>query len=377
MKYKSNHIRIGIDCRDLSIAKTGSRTYLVELINAFKEAAPNDITLIELNPFLPVIRIKGKIGKILKHLQFIYWKQFSLPLLARRKSCDILICTDYFLPLLKGRLKHLVVFHDAFFWEYPHHYNEFWLKLFQHWAVPAAEKADCVIVPSNHVKAKLEKLLNTSPSKIKVVYEAPKTFIFGRQEKNISGIHDRKPYLLHVGVLSKHKNLPFLIEAFGKATSFNYSNWHLILVGAAPGSYHDNDADAIENKIVALGLKHRVHLMGYLSDASLTGYYANASGYVFPSYNEGFGLPILEAMRFQLPLAAANNSSLPEIGKDGAIYFDPFNISELSIAIQKIMAGDPAIVDAVQRQPQVLASYSWQQAALEIAAICRAIPIER
>ena len=377
MKYKSNHIRIGIDCRDLSIAKTGSRTYLVELINPFKEAAPNDITLIELNPFLPVIRIKGKIGKIFKHLQFICWKQFSLPFLARCKSCDILICTDYFLPLLKGNMKHLVVFHDAFFWEYPHHYNEFWLKLFQHWAVPAAEKADCVIVPSNYVKAKLEKLLNTSPSNIKVVFEAPKTFTFIEQEKILLKIQACTPYLLHVGALSKHKNLPFLIEAFEKATSLNYSNWHLMLIGGAPDSMNNNDAEAIKKKILALGLKHRVHLLGYLPDESLTSYYEHASGYVFPSYNEGFGLPMLEAMRFQLPLAAANNSCLPEIGKDGAIYFDPFNISELSFAIQKIMAGDPAIIDAVHRQPQVLASYSWQQAALEIAAICRAIPIER
>ena len=179
--------------------------------------------------------------------------------------------------------------------------------------------------------------------------------------------------MLHVGALSKHKNIPFLIKAFKKALASNHNDWKLVLVGGPGSSKKEDDSIQIQQAIEEDGFNDKVILVGYCSDAELTTYYNNASGYVFPSYNEGFGLPLLEAMRFNLPIAAANNTCLPEIGKEAAIYFDPYNMDETVYAIQKIMHKDAEVIKSIGCQSAVLAQYSWTKAALEISNICRGL----
>jgi len=87
---------------------------------------------------------------------------------------------------------------------------------------------------------------------------------------------------------------------------------------------HSDDTVAIQQTIKELGLQDHVICTGYLSDAAVAQAYEHASLYVFASYNEGFGLPLLEAFKFKLPVLIANNSCLPEVAADAAISFDPF-----------------------------------------------------
>ena len=376
MKTSSSYKRVGIDCRDLFVAKTGSKTYLSELIKASQALNNAEIEYIQLFPFVPIITLKGNIGKIIRHLQFFFWKQISLPLLVRLKRCDVLICTDYFLPTIKGSKKHVVVFHDAFFWEYPHHYNRLWLKLFHGWAVPAAKNADRIIVPSEYVKNRLCQFMHVDSDKLSVVYEAPKSFDTNENTTTTSiELQKFYPYLLHVGAMSKHKNLPLLIRAFKLALTSSAEEWHLVLIGGSGNSTADDDSAFVRETIEQENLKGRVHLVGYIEDKELAFYYANASGYVFPSYNEGFGLPLLEAMKFGLPIAAANNTCLPEIGKNAAIYFDPRNMNEMASAMTEIMGKGEEITAAIRHQTTVLSGYSWEKAALEITAICKGITV--
>jgi glycosyltransferase involved in cell wall biosynthesis len=369
----SKHIRIAVDCRDLFIAKTGSKTYLSEFIQAATQLYQSDTELVQLYPIVPLIKLNGKLGKLIKHLQFFFWKQISLPLLVKLKNCDVLICTDYFLPSIKFNVKHIAVFHDAFFWEYPEHYGTFWLKLFHAWAVPSAKNAEVILTPSQYVKSRLIHFMDVGSEKISVVYEAPKSFINDPNKGTSTDFSNCSPYLLHVGALNKHKNLPRLIKAFKLAIAASCESWHLILVGGKVHSSTDDDSSLIIQTIHQEGLFDRVHLIGHVQDKELVEYYKNAKGYIFPSYNEGFGLPMLEAMKFNLPIAAANNTSLPEIGGNGAIYFDPFNINEIARAIRQIIEREKIVKDSLAQQPTVLSSYSWEKAALEITAICKAI----
>ena len=101
MKNKSRHIRVGIDCRDLLIAKTGSKTYLSELLKAAGNLDEDDVRFIQLKPLFKPVQSRTILGKIFKHIQFVCWKQMVLPFLTKIYRCDILICTDYFLPSLK------------------------------------------------------------------------------------------------------------------------------------------------------------------------------------------------------------------------------------------------------------------------------------
>ena len=138
-------ITIGVDCRDLLKATTGTKTYLYELIAQFKQTPSTTVRFVYLHDPFPVPKGRTYFHKFLEHILFFIWKQLVLPIKAFLKGCDIVFCTDYFLPLVRLGFKTVVVFHDAFFWEYPVHYNKIWLRLFHLIAVRGAKKSNRII----------------------------------------------------------------------------------------------------------------------------------------------------------------------------------------------------------------------------------------
>ena len=360
------NIKIALDCRDINIATTGTHTYLSELITAFNKQHNNQVSFVFIKPFIGVMPGNNAFAKLIRHFQFIFYKQITVPVLTLINGASVLICTDYVAPVFTPGFKSIVVFHDAFFWEYPLHYSALWLRMFKAAALAGAKKSIAVIAPSEYAKKQIALHTGINPDHIKVVYEAPKTFAPIKSQTNPQSLAQiSAPYFLHVGTLAKHKNLPLLIEAFSKLDK----HFKLVLVGGAPSSVHNNDVPNIMAAIQKHYLQNQVILTGYLSNADVANWYANAIGYVFPSYNEGFGLPVLEAMRYKLPIIAANNSCLPEIAQAGALYFDPSNANQLAVQMQAIVNNTPAIIASLNAQPAVLQQFSWDKVAASFVAI--------
>jgi glycosyltransferase involved in cell wall biosynthesis len=361
-------IKIALDCRDINIATTGTHTYLSELITAFNKQHSNQVSFVFIKPFIGVMPGNNAFAKLIRHFQFIFYKQITLPLLTFINGASVLICTDYVAPVFTPGFKTIVVFHDAFFWEYPLHYSAGWLRMFKAVALAGAKKSMAVIAPSEYAKKQIALHTGINPDHIKVVYEAPKTFAQITSQTNSqpqSSPQISAPYFLHVGTLAKHKNLPQLIEAFAKLDK----HLKLVLVGGAPSSVHNSDVPNIKAAFQKHNLQNQVVLTGYLSNAEVANWYANALGYVFPSYNEGFGLPILEAMQYKLPIIAANNTCLPEIAQGGALYFDPSNTDQLAVQMQAIVTNTPAVMATLDAQPAVLQQFSWDKAAASFVAL--------
>ena len=123
--------KIGIDIRDLKIAKTGAHTYLSELCKAIKNSEQDlQFEYVFLDSRLPVYTGSSKIGKLREQVNYIFWKQVTLPIKACLNGCKLVFCTDYFVPYMHLGFTTVPVFHDAFFWEYPAHYNKYWLWFF-------------------------------------------------------------------------------------------------------------------------------------------------------------------------------------------------------------------------------------------------------
>jgi glycosyltransferase involved in cell wall biosynthesis len=361
-------IKIALDCRDINIATTGTHTFLSELITAFNKQHSNQVSFVFIKPFIGVMPGNNAFAKLIRYFQFIFYKQITLPLLTFINGASVLICTDYVAPVFTPGFKTIVVFHDAFFWEYPLHYSAGWLRMFKAVALAGAKKSMAVIAPSEYAKKQIALHTGINPDHIKVVYEAPKTFAQITSQTNSqpqSSPQISAPYFLHVGTLAKHKNLPQLIEAFAKLDK----HLKLVLVGGAPSSVHNSDVPNIKAAIQKHNLQNQVILTGYLSNAEVANWYANALGYVFPSYNEGFGLPILEAMQYKLPIIAANNTCLPEIAQGGALYFDPSNTDQLAVQMQAIVTNTPAVTATLDAQPAVLQQFSWDKAAASFVAL--------
>jgi glycosyltransferase involved in cell wall biosynthesis len=366
-------MKLGIDTRPLKFAQTGLKTYLSELVKEWNNNHQLNIVLLESNS--SVYNGNNKFRKIWEHICFMWWKQYQLPKTAAKNNCTHLFCADFFVPYKKkwkgSMLKTVAVLHDAFFWESPEHYNTLWLKIFHGIGVPAAKKADLIIVPSVYAQNRILDFENFDASKIVVVHEAAKSLpLLSNPETQLASIAPSlvgQQYFLHVGVLEKRKNIITLLEAFALVAK-NNPNLKLVLVGNTPVKEKLNDAPNIEEAIDRLQLNNSIVRLGYLDAENLASIYQCAFAYVFPSLNEGFGLPVLEAFNAGLPIICSNNSALPEVAREAALYFDPYDKNALCFQMQQLIA-DPTLRRALeQKGKQRLSQFSWLKAAKEIQA---------
>jgi glycosyltransferase involved in cell wall biosynthesis len=282
-------------------------------------------------------------------------------MLARMRGCHFIFCSDFFVPLFPLGAKTIPVLHDAFFWEYPEHYNPIWLKLFHAVGVPAMDKAHLLVVPSEHTRKQVMSFTNIPPEKIVVVHEGARPF----PEVKDAVRPFSAPYLFHLGVLEKRKNLPRLIAAFAELSG-KYPDLLLVLAGGISNKTTLDDSPAIEAAIIQHQLAGKVKLMGRVSDAQAAQLFGHALAYVFPSYNEGFGLPVLEAFRFGIPVAVADNSALPEVGGDAVLSFDSFSTDAIQESLSQLLENPPLRQSLVEKGKMRLQQFSWTKAAIEI-----------
>ena len=357
-------IRIAVDVRDLRLASTGTKTYLEELLKVYREWNGDRLELFELNSFWKPYWGHSKWGKAYEHLHYFVWKQFTLPIKTLLCNADALICTDYYVPLIKLKARHLVVFHDALFFDHPEYYNPIWLKLFKWIALPAARRSDVIIAPSEFSKSRLLLHEKGFEGKIRVVYQGPKSIDENQSlsERTANALQqlNGSPYVLHVGVLEKRKNLANLIRAMHEVRKSQ--DLKLVLVGRPNPKIYNNSEAEILSTIRELNMEEHVILTGYVPDTDLPHLYRQAKAYVFPSVYEGFGIPILEAFRYGLPVAVADNTSLPEIGQSAVITFNPHDVSAIASAIQHTTL---LLNQAATLSP----SFSWPKSAMEIMNI--------
>ena len=116
-------------------------------------------------------------------------------------------------------------------------------------------------------------------------------------------------------------------------------------------------------------LNNRIILTGYLTDKQLKTTYQNALMYVFPSLNEGFGIPVLEAFKARIPVLVANNSCLPEIGGDAVLQFDPFNVKDIAEKMQRVIDNTDIRNDLIAKGDIRLKYFSWEKAAQEVLKV--------
>ena len=361
-------IKVAVDIRDLRIAKTGVRTYTLELINEFNKYPAEQIQFIYPDTFLPVYTGRNKFLKLIEHLRYFTWKQLILPITAFAKGCDIIFCADFFVPYFSFGIKTVPMLHDAFFFEYPEHYNSIWLWLFRKLGVSAARRAAAIITPTNYTKNKIAQLSGIHIQKLVAIYEGPKTLQMPIDSFANTVLPEGQKYILHVGVLEKRKNLLNLLKAFLLLQQTN-PELKLVLVGAPSPKTDMDDSDNITAFIDQNNLQGKVLITGYVPDAALASYYKNALMYVFPSINEGFGIPVLEAFSQQVPVLIANNSCLPEVAGDAAITFNPFDAEDIFEKI-KMVAGDQQLRETlIARGNQRIKQFTWQHAAKQTVAL--------
>ena len=360
-------LNIGIDIRDLKLAKTGTKTYLEEICREFRLLESEYCHF----HFIDTELLSGKtgswLGKYIEHFNYQLWKQLILPIKAYFKKCDILFCTDNFVPLIRLGYQTVPVFHDAFFFENPEHYGKLWLKLYNLTAIPAAKRSAFIVTPTLYAQQQIHHFTDISIKKLKVVYEGPKTMNARPEDKILSRYYlNEKGYILHVGSMFRRKNIPALIYAFRDLKTATGTLVKLVLAGPVPADKNSNDLNLIMEAIIISHLQQEVIFTGYLSDSELASIYTSALMYVFPSLNEGFGIPILEAFKYNLPTLVANNSCLPEVGGDAVLTFDPYSHEDICKKMKMILEDEPLREELIAKGQLRLKDFSWKKAAAQL-----------
>jgi glycosyltransferase involved in cell wall biosynthesis len=326
---------------------------------------------------LPVYSGKKKIYKWIEHFRYQLWKQLVLPVKAFLKNCDIVFCADNCVPLPHLGYKTIPVFHDAFCFEMPENYGKLWLWLYKKTAVPAAKKSPFIIVPTAWSKKQISHFTKIPVEKLVVIYEGPKTLNINEANDTNAGqllksfSLSPKNYILHVGSMFKRKNIPALITAFSQLNNLGYPGLKLVLAGPAPTNQFESDFKLIVDEIQKAGLVDKVVLTGYLRDEELSVLYKNALVYVFPSVNEGFGIPVLEAFKYDVPVLVANNTCLPEVGGNAVLQFNPFDTADIMLKIKAVLDSAEQQKDMVNKGRERLKDFSWQKTAIQLVEIFR------
>lgn len=274
--------------------------------------------------------LKSKVQRLNYHLEYFRWKEFQLPDLVKKHQPDVLICLDFVSPAANLPCQRLTVFHDAFFWQMPKNYPIWWRKYFLSLIRKGVKENTGIVTTTHYSKDSLAKHLSL-PNKINVVYQVPKTLNrkvskgFLKQSKLEKG-----KYFLHIGTFDKRKNLLLLVKAYAEFLRKTNSEFKLILAGGAGQSAQMNSFPEVKKLVVELGLEDRIILPGYVSDLEINTLYQGAFAYVFPSSNEGFGIPIIEAMRAGVPVIHSDQPALVEVSAGAGIVCKTGNLDELA-----------------------------------------------
>ncbi|MCH6234021.1 glycosyltransferase family 4 protein [Cognataquiflexum rubidum] len=338
--------KILIDVYYLHVAQTGIRTYIISLCEEIlrrKETAFDYIITPDFDTVRNKSFFKGNTSKwknMLFQLLYFFRKQISLPILSYYHKADLVFSPDILSPIW-GRGKKVSVIHDTFFWDTPIHYQRLWLKYFLYFLEKGLRKNGEIITITQFSKMRIQDLRAFKSIPIRVVYQASGITRKAHPSEVNSSVSTR--YFLHVGVLEKRKNLGMLITAFGTLVKQrSYEDIRLVLVGQRAPRETIDAYDELTALATSMGLTDKVYFMGYVAQEKLATYFQNALGYVFPSANEGFGLPVLEAFSFGLPVIISRQGALMEVAGDAALVLEK-NDSEALFQSMKLLADDAVL----------------------------------
>lgn len=281
--------------------------------------------------------------------------------------CDLLHFPHWNVPVAI-RTPFILTIHDLLLLDFPslrgtlHSRAVYALKyiVFRFVLSRAISRAETIITPSEFTAASLKKFSPSAAKKVKVISEGIKELPSGPDFLEIAQRGVRKPYLLYVGNAYPHKNLEFLICALQRARERG-QDLNLVLAGPEDDFYARLKRNFGHHKFVIF--------YGGAKDAELDTLYKNAEVFVFPSLQEGFGLPGLEAMAAGTPVLAARAGALPEVYGPAAHYFNPRDIESAVKAIYLIAKDNNLRQELIASGYKQIAKYSWREAAKNTLAL--------
>ena len=368
-------MRIGIDTNILLLDKAGPAVYTQQLIRNLKaidmvnEYVYFSYALQSRNNNL----FAAKIGNAA--LDYL-WMPVILPRKLKSNKVDVLHCPAFKAPLKCG-IPLVVTFYDVHILKSPKDYKP-WLAMYCKFMLKKiSSAADKIVTISEFSKKDIIDTLSVPEDKVAVTYcgKSDKFQVIADGELKDSirkkyGLN--KKFILYVGAVQPRKNIPTLLRAYSrlkKGAEFDYG-----LVFVSSSGWNNKDIFLLIN---SLGITNDVKLLRNISEEDLTVIYNTADFFVYPSFFEGFGMPVLEAMSCGCPVICSNASSLPEVVGGAGLTFNPNDEGALE-GLMKDMAGNSALRQSLRNKGIERAKlFSWEKCARETLKIYNEVSLSR
>ncbi|QWD44517.1 glycosyltransferase family 4 protein [Polynucleobacter paneuropaeus] len=291
------------------------------------------------------------------------WLQIIIPLSARKNSLDLFWSPAHRLPLmLPAAVKKVITIHDLV-WKYaPNTMKKIGYLLDRTLMGPSVFIADCVICVSTSTYNDLICEFPNANKKSSVILNgvnltSPSTLA----TDVLREFEASDKYILFVGTLEPRKNLERLLEAYALVPMDLRNKTPLVLAG---GDGWGIGRNKLTDLIDRLGISKNVKLLGRVTDNELVELYRGALFLAMPSLYEGFGLPLIEAMKFGVPSLTSCVSSMPEIAGEGAVYVDPYDVESISDGLIRMM--DRGLISRLSvRSLEIVRKFDWSLTAKE------------
>ena len=313
----------------------------------------------------------------IKQLNTLTNKQFQQAKRSNKQSDPTLQQLDcFFSPnlnftSLSKNIKHILTIHDLSFELYPQYYS--FKRRLWHWAINAKQQcwqAKIILTPSKNTELDLVEYFQIPHDKIKTIYPG---INLGSNELGLVNNctpSDKKEvkekynlpdnFILYLGTVEPRKNIIGLIKAFEKIKSqYPISNIQYLIIAGVKGWKN--------KKIYKTALQSKyadyIKFIGYIDPIDKPAFYAMAKVFIYPSFYEGFGFPVLEAMSCYTPVITSNRSSLPEITNNSAYLINPHKIDEISKSIKEMIENSQLREYYIARGAEVVKKYNWEETA--------------
>jgi glycosyltransferase involved in cell wall biosynthesis len=369
---RDSKLRIGFDIRPFYEPLTGIGWYLYHLLHELAKRDDIELCLFgdarvtdegpRLHAELPQnarvyvfdLTGRGRIPGSLRALTagaYVLWMKLA--------GCDVMFAANYFLPRLHSAVarRRVIAIHDLTYKRFPELLQKETLHNLTALMAREIAMADAIVCVSESTRRDLLRYYEVDPSRAVAVLSgvtAPAA------PAPIDGLPAR--YLLFVSTIEPRKNLGVLLDAFEQLRARGEYDGELVVVGRVGWK-----SESLLPRLRRAG----VHHLDYLAAGQLATVYRRAELFVFPSIYEGFGFPLAEAMLHEVPSIAARSSSLPEVGGDAALYFEPENAKELAALIARV-TGDSALrAELVARGREQVKKFQWSDAAAKTLDVLR------
>ncbi len=295
---------------------------------------------------------------------FYLWFEWSIPYMLRKYKADLFLSPDGYTSL-STKVPTCLVIHDLAFEHYPEHFVMSHRLYWRHYSPLFARKAKEIVTVSNFSKDDISTRYGIDPAHITVAHNGAhgeyRPLTWDEREAAKQKYADGKEYFVFAGALHPRKNIVGLLKAFIAFKKRQRSNMKLVIVGRMAWKYEE-----VQEMQATMPFKDDVNWVGYMNVDELSRVIGGAYAMVYASLFEGFGIPILEALKCNVPAIVSNTSSMPEVAGDAGLLVDPTDVQDIANKMEMLYKDEVLRKKLIAAAPAQVEQFTWDNCAMQL-----------